>query len=187
MLWIKLRVCCQIVKNKYKLTSFPRLHTNCLRQALIKHFVPIVTNQFGPMFFSSTLLKTWKTLRFLKFLGVREKKHWFHKQTVTHIFSLKSNGSTWGYNLDFMFIMTHKITEDNLTYLLHTFSNNIAVTFSEVYYCIHSNRKRGLIKQKLEIAASHHPWRSNSKLFFKLSLLQKMFGKTSFEKSLKTG
>ena len=67
-----------------------------------------------------------------------------------------------------MFVLTHKITEDNLTLAdggLHTFSCNMAVTFFELYYCANSIQKRGLIKQKLEIAASHHLRRSTSKLF----------------------
>ena len=90
------------------------------------------------------------------------------------MFSLKSNGSACGYNPDFMILITHKITEDDLTLpdsALHTFSSNIAVTFFELYYCVYSIQKRDLIKQKLEIAASHHTWRSNSKLFLKFSWL----------------
>ena len=35
-----------------------------------------------------------------------------------------------------------------------------------------------MIKQKLEIATSHHPWRSITKLFLKLSWLEKMFENT---------
>ena len=35
-----------------------------------------------------------------------------------------------------------------------------------------------MIKRKLEIAASHHPWRSITKLFLKLSWLEKMFENT---------
>ena len=53
------------------------------------------------------------------------------------------------------------------TWRLH-FSNCIIV-------CI---QKRGLIKEKLEIAASHQQWKSISKVFFKLSWLEKMFENT---------
>ena len=67
-----------------------------------------------------------------------------------------------------MFVLTHTIVEDNLTLAdggLHTFSGNMEVTFFELYYCANSIQKRGLTKQKLEIAASHHPRRNTSKLF----------------------
>ena len=62
--------------------------------------------------------------------------------------------------------------------LLYTFSSNIAVTYFELYYRAYSIQKRDLIKQKLEIAASHHPWERNSKLFLKILSLQKTFGNT---------
>ena len=55
---------------------------------------------------------------------------------------------------DFMFITTHKITEDNLTLPegLHAFSSYTALNFFQLYYCVYFNQKRDLIKQKLEIA-----------------------------------
>ena len=64
-------------------------------------------------------------------------------------------------------MLTHKITEDHLTLPgggLHTFSSNMVVSFFELYYCVYSVKKNDLIKQKLEITASHHSWRSISKL-----------------------
>ena len=57
------------------------------------------------------------------------------------MFSLQSNGSTWGYNPDFMFILTHKITKDHLTLPdagLHTFSSNVVVTL----LCVIHSKKR---------------------------------------------
>ena len=84
-------------------------------------------------------LKTWKTLPFLKFSGVREKnidsKWTIHRHTAIHMFSLYSNDSAWEYNPDFMFILKHIIKEDHLSLpdsRLHTFSSNIAATFFEL-------------------------------------------------------
>ena len=70
-----MRICYQIVKNKYKLTPLPCLHLSWLRQALIKPLVLSVTNQLGQIFLSSSPLKSWKTLLVLKFSGVTKKKH----------------------------------------------------------------------------------------------------------------
>ena len=39
-----------------------------------------------------------------------ESKRVISKHTVTHVFSLSSNGLVCGYILDFMFILSHKIT-----------------------------------------------------------------------------
>ena len=79
------------------------------------------------MFFSSTPLKTWKTLPILKFLGVRDKsidsKRTIHRHAVIQMFSLYFNDSAWAYNPDFMY---HLSLSDGR---LLTFSSNIAVTF----------------------------------------------------------
>ena len=61
--------------------------------------------------------------------------------------------------------LMHKITEDHNTYPdsgLRTFSSNMVFTFFELYYCMYSIQKRDPIIQNLEIAASHHPWKSAS-------------------------
>ena len=97
------------------------------------------------------------------------------------MFSLWFNGSAWGYNSDFMFILMHKITENHLTLTdnevflpddEYFFSSNMVVTFFELYYCMYSIQRRYLIRQMLEIAASHYPWRSISKIFLTLSWLE---------------
>ena len=77
-----------------------------------------------------------------------------------------------------MFILTHETTEDHLTLSdsgLYTFLSNMMVTFYKLYYCVYSIQKRDMMKQKTELAGSHHPWRSISELFLKLSWLKKIF------------
>ena len=104
-------------------------------------------------------------------MGYSQTHYNTHVSFVIQQFSL-------GCNPDFMFILTHKITEDHLTLSdggLHTLSRNMVVTFFELYFCVYSIQKWDLIRQKLEIAAGHHPQRSISKLFLKLAKLEKIF------------
>ena len=60
-------------KEKLQVNILPCLHSIYLRQVCSKLFVASPTAQLRPMFRSSVPLKTWKTLRFMTFSGIREK------------------------------------------------------------------------------------------------------------------
>ena len=83
-----MKICYQNVKNNYTFIPSPRPHpSNQLsRQVLSQPFVPSPITQLRSIFRSSTPLKTWKNLRFLKFLVVREKnidsKRAIHRKAV---------------------------------------------------------------------------------------------------------
>ena len=115
-------------------------------------------------FFSLYPWRLGKPYDFWSFQGLEKKKHWLkmgYSQTHynTHV-SFVIQQFSLGYNPDFMFILTHKITEDHLTLSdggLRTLSSNMVVTFFELYFCVYFIQKWDLIRQKLEIATGHHP------------------------------
>ena len=114
MVYIKLKICYQILQKKYKFTPSPVSFQVDYDRRLANPLIPVLLTSWGQCFFHLHPWKLGKPYDFWSFQGLEKRKiaskQVVHKHTVTNMFNLKCNGSAWWCNSNFMFILTHKIT-----------------------------------------------------------------------------